>query len=209
MSPRTASPARSSGSCATSSRSETKPGTATSSAGLGRPRWEPRRGRASSKLWRKMSTDSESHTYMCPMQVSFIKLTMTPQIRREVVYKHVVQDIIIPLDELERSIDLFHNWFEVRRCVYGFCCRTGTVSHVPCPSCTLTSLSSRCTRSSSSPSPSSSTSTRASCATPSGLSLGRRSRSASAVFVLDFVWPTNSSLSHFCASPAPSRCFWI
>ena len=39
-------------------------------------------------------------------QVSFIKLTMTPQIRREVVYKHVVQDIIIPVDEMSRSIDL-------------------------------------------------------------------------------------------------------
>jgi hypothetical protein len=45
--------------------------------------------------------------------VSFIKLTMTPQIRREVVYKHVVQDIIIPVDEMSRSIDLFHEWFEI------------------------------------------------------------------------------------------------
>ena len=39
---------------------------------------------------------------------------MTPEIRREVVYKHVVQDIIIPVDEMSRSIDLFHEWFEVR-----------------------------------------------------------------------------------------------
>jgi delta24-sterol reductase len=46
-------------------------------------------------------------------KVSFIKLTMTPQIRREVVYKHVVQDIIIPIDEMARSIDLFHEWFEI------------------------------------------------------------------------------------------------
>lgn len=77
-------------------------------------------------------------------KVSFIKKTMTPQIRREVnsfdcdaagicrydsrlpnaiafflnpprqvVYKHVVQDIIIPIDEMSRSIDLFHEWFEV------------------------------------------------------------------------------------------------
>lgn len=38
---------------------------------------------------------------------------MTPQIRREVVYKHVVQDIIIPIDEMSRSIDLFHEWFEI------------------------------------------------------------------------------------------------
>lgn len=29
------------------------------------------------------------------------------------MYKHVVQDIIIPLNELSRSIDLFHEWFEV------------------------------------------------------------------------------------------------
>eukprot|EP00612_Vaucheria_litorea_P008520 CAMPEP_0171472976 /NCGR_PEP_ID=MMETSP0946-20130122/1580_1 /TAXON_ID=109269 /ORGANISM="Vaucheria litorea, Strain CCMP2940" /LENGTH=478 /DNA_ID=CAMNT_0012002679 /DNA_START=514 /DNA_END=1947 /DNA_ORIENTATION=- len=46
-------------------------------------------------------------------KVSFLKLTMTPQIRKEVVYKHVVQDIIIPIDEMARSIDLFHEWFNI------------------------------------------------------------------------------------------------
>ncbi|KAG5176936.1 hypothetical protein JKP88DRAFT_189544 [Tribonema minus] len=46
-------------------------------------------------------------------KVSFLKLTMTPQIRKEVVYKHVVQDIIIPVDEMARSIDLFHEWFNI------------------------------------------------------------------------------------------------
>jgi hypothetical protein len=37
-------------------------------------------------------------------KVSFLKLTMTPQIRKEVVYKHVVQDIIIPVDEMVKKI---------------------------------------------------------------------------------------------------------
>jgi Delta24-sterol reductase len=46
-------------------------------------------------------------------KVSFLKLTMTPQIRKEVVYKHVVQDIIIPVDEMARAIDLFHEWFNI------------------------------------------------------------------------------------------------
>eukprot|EP00640_Fibrocapsa_japonica_P001930 CAMPEP_0113943062 /NCGR_PEP_ID=MMETSP1339-20121228/18816_1 /TAXON_ID=94617 /ORGANISM="Fibrocapsa japonica" /LENGTH=443 /DNA_ID=CAMNT_0000947817 /DNA_START=468 /DNA_END=1799 /DNA_ORIENTATION=+ /assembly_acc=CAM_ASM_000762 len=46
-------------------------------------------------------------------KISFLKLTMTPQIRKEVVYKHVVQDIIIPIDEMSKSIDLFHEWFEI------------------------------------------------------------------------------------------------
>lgn len=46
-------------------------------------------------------------------KVSFLKLMMTPQIRRDVVYKHVVQDIIIPVDEMSRSIDLFHEMFEI------------------------------------------------------------------------------------------------
>jgi delta24-sterol reductase len=38
---------------------------------------------------------------------------MTPQIRREVIYKHVVQDIIIPIDEMSQAIDNFHEWFEI------------------------------------------------------------------------------------------------
>lgn len=46
-------------------------------------------------------------------KVSFLKLTMTPQIRREVVYKHVVQDIIIPISEMSNSVDKFHDWFEI------------------------------------------------------------------------------------------------
>jgi len=37
-------------------------------------------------------------------KVSFLKLTMTPQIRREVIYKHVVQDIIIPIDEMSNQL---------------------------------------------------------------------------------------------------------
>ena len=79
---------------------------------------------------------------------------MTPQIRREVVYKHVVQDIIIPIDELSRSIDLFHEWFEVRKGRVVLTCRVCVIRR-PFMSC-LTHMGSpvspyhnpnRCTRS--------------------------------------------------------------
>ena len=46
-------------------------------------------------------------------KVSFIKKTMTPQIRKEVFYKHAVQDIIIPIDKMKESINKFHDWFEI------------------------------------------------------------------------------------------------
>jgi len=46
-------------------------------------------------------------------KVSLIKKTMTPQIRKEVFYKHAVQDIIIPIDKMKESINKFHEWFEV------------------------------------------------------------------------------------------------
>ncbi|CAM9134024.1 unnamed protein product [Chrysoparadoxa australica] len=51
--------------------------------------------------------------WMGAPKISLIKLTMSPQIRQDVVYKHVVQDIIIPLTELSRSIDLFDSLFEI------------------------------------------------------------------------------------------------
>lgn len=46
-------------------------------------------------------------------KVSLMKLTMTPQIRREVIYKHVVQDMIVPMDNMSEAIDKFHEWFNI------------------------------------------------------------------------------------------------
>ncbi|KMS93353.1 hypothetical protein BVRB_032340 [Beta vulgaris subsp. vulgaris] len=39
---------------------------------------------------------------------------MTPAIRQEVLYKHVVQDIIIPIKHMEEGMELFHKEF----CIY-------------------------------------------------------------------------------------------
>jgi len=46
-------------------------------------------------------------------KIAFLKLTMTPTIRQETITKHVVQDIIIPITELENSINKFHEWFGI------------------------------------------------------------------------------------------------
>ena len=46
-------------------------------------------------------------------KISLIKLTMTPQMRKEAITSYVVQDIIIPLSELPRSVELFEQWFNV------------------------------------------------------------------------------------------------
>jgi delta24-sterol reductase len=46
-------------------------------------------------------------------KVSLLKKTMSPQIRKEVFYKHAVQDIIIPIDKMQESLNKFHDWFEI------------------------------------------------------------------------------------------------
>jgi delta24-sterol reductase len=46
-------------------------------------------------------------------KISLIKMTLTPQIRKETITKHVVQDIIIPLDELPKAVGKFEQWFNV------------------------------------------------------------------------------------------------
>jgi len=46
-------------------------------------------------------------------KVSLMKLTMTPQIRREVIYKHVVQDMMVPMSCMSEAIDKFHEWFDI------------------------------------------------------------------------------------------------
>eukprot|EP00290_Baffinella_frigidus_P007437 CAMPEP_0180135178 /NCGR_PEP_ID=MMETSP0986-20121125/10668_1 /TAXON_ID=697907 /ORGANISM="non described non described, Strain CCMP2293" /LENGTH=518 /DNA_ID=CAMNT_0022075811 /DNA_START=102 /DNA_END=1658 /DNA_ORIENTATION=+ len=46
-------------------------------------------------------------------KIAFIKLTMSPQIRREVVTKHVVQDAIMPMEKLKETLDKCHELFEI------------------------------------------------------------------------------------------------
>jgi delta24-sterol reductase len=46
-------------------------------------------------------------------KISLLKGTMTEGIRWKLVHKHVVQDIIVPMRELERSVEEFHERFEV------------------------------------------------------------------------------------------------
>jgi delta24-sterol reductase len=46
-------------------------------------------------------------------KISLLKGTMTEGIRWKLVHKHVVQDIIVPMRELERSVEEFHKRFEV------------------------------------------------------------------------------------------------
>jgi Delta24-sterol reductase len=46
-------------------------------------------------------------------KISLIKLTLTPQLRKETITKHVVQNIIVPLSELPRRVELFEQWFNV------------------------------------------------------------------------------------------------
>jgi delta24-sterol reductase len=44
-------------------------------------------------------------------KISLLKITMTPELRRETILKHTVQDIIFPIDELGSAINKFHHWF--------------------------------------------------------------------------------------------------
>ncbi len=46
-------------------------------------------------------------------KVSFLKFTMNKGVRRKLIYKHVVQDIIIPISVMSEAIDLFHDLFEI------------------------------------------------------------------------------------------------
>ncbi|ORX89423.1 FAD-binding domain-containing protein, partial [Basidiobolus meristosporus CBS 931.73] len=46
-------------------------------------------------------------------KVSFVKLTYTEKIRKEIAFKHVVQDVMVPLSELKNAIDLFDEIFAI------------------------------------------------------------------------------------------------
>lgn len=46
-------------------------------------------------------------------KVAFLKLFMTRAIRESVVTKHVVQDIIVPIDAMRDGLELFHKQFDL------------------------------------------------------------------------------------------------
>lgn len=46
-------------------------------------------------------------------KVAFLKLFMTRAIRESVVTKHVVQDIIVPIDAMRDGLELFHEQFDL------------------------------------------------------------------------------------------------
>ena len=46
-------------------------------------------------------------------KVSFLKFTMNKGVRKKLIFKHVVQDIIIPISVMSESIDLFDDLFEI------------------------------------------------------------------------------------------------
>ncbi|KJZ70642.1 hypothetical protein HIM_09962 [Hirsutella minnesotensis 3608] len=51
--------------------------------------------------------------WMGPPKIAFIKMSSAPAIREASVFKHVVQDIVVPLRHLKDAINLFHDAFEV------------------------------------------------------------------------------------------------
>eukprot|EP00494_Astrolonche_serrata_P006520 UN06544 len=50
--------------------------------------------------------------WMGPPEVSLLKLFQGPIVRKASIYAHVVQDIIIPIKEVKRSIENFAEWFD-------------------------------------------------------------------------------------------------
>ncbi|KAG8457262.1 hypothetical protein KFE25_011936 [Diacronema lutheri] len=46
-------------------------------------------------------------------KIAFIKLFMTTAIRESVVTKHVVQDIVVPIDSMQDGLKLFHEQFNI------------------------------------------------------------------------------------------------
>lgn len=50
--------------------------------------------------------------WMGPPEVSLLKKFQGQIIRRASIYAHVVQDIIVPIRELQNAVEGFHKWFE-------------------------------------------------------------------------------------------------
>ena len=54
-----------------------------------------------------------------PPKISLLKAFWTPEVRHDLIYKHVVQDILVPLEFLEKTINLFDEIFEICKFSYG------------------------------------------------------------------------------------------
>jgi delta24-sterol reductase len=46
-------------------------------------------------------------------KVSFLKFTMNRGVREKLIFKHVVQDIIVPIARMREAVDLFHEEFDI------------------------------------------------------------------------------------------------
>lgn len=57
--------------------------------------------------------------WMVPPKISLLKLTQGEAIRKLYEQHHVVQDMLVPLKSLEKSIQTFHVDLNVRTCVYS------------------------------------------------------------------------------------------
>ncbi|CAD6185161.1 unnamed protein product [Caenorhabditis auriculariae] len=51
--------------------------------------------------------------WMCPPKISLLKLTTPPTLRKLYDRKHVLQDMLVPLDRLNETINVFHKEVEV------------------------------------------------------------------------------------------------
>lgn len=51
-------------------------------------------------------------------KVSLLKCIWTKEIRNDLVYKHVVQDLVVPLKDFEDTINFCHDTFEICRFIF-------------------------------------------------------------------------------------------
>lgn len=56
--------------------------------------------------------------WMVPPKISLLKLTQGEAIRKLYEQHHVVQDMLVPMKSLEKSIQTFHVDLNVRTCVF-------------------------------------------------------------------------------------------
>lgn len=52
--------------------------------------------------------------WLMPPEVSLLKLTQPETITNLYNKRHVIQDMLVPIESLEKAIDFFHDEFEVR-----------------------------------------------------------------------------------------------
>jgi len=52
-------------------------------------------------------------SWMGAPKISLLKFTMTKEVRVSTVLQHVVQDLILSIDDMVEAVDKFHDWFNV------------------------------------------------------------------------------------------------